>query len=66
VIIINRGIDPSLRFAPLYTDDELKEFIPSIKEIEGMSLETHVMFNNCYRGYAMKSALRLKELFMEP
>jgi uncharacterized protein YecE (DUF72 family) len=63
---LKKGIETSLRFAHFYTDDELKEFIPSIKEIEGMSLDTYVMFNNCYRGYAMKDALRLKELLREP
>ncbi len=59
---LKKGIETSLRYAHLYTDNELKEFIPSIKEIQPISVETYVMFNNCYRGFAMKNALRLKQL----
>jgi uncharacterized protein YecE (DUF72 family) len=59
---LKKGIETSLRFAYLYSDKELKEFVPSIKSVDKAARVTHVMFNNCHGGFAMKNALRLKEL----
>jgi uncharacterized protein YecE (DUF72 family) len=59
---LKRGIETSLRFAYLYSDEELKEFIPSIKSVDKRSRVTYAAFNNCHGGFAMKNALRLKEL----
>lgn len=59
---LKRGIETSLRFAYLYSDEELKEFVPSIKSVDKRAKVTYAMCNNCYGGFAMKNALRLKEL----
>jgi uncharacterized protein YecE (DUF72 family) len=59
---LKKGIETSLRFAYLYSDAELKEFISPIQNMDRMAKTTCVMFNNCYGGFAMKDALRLKEL----
>lgn len=59
---LKKGIETSLRFAYLYSDAELKEFIPPIQNMDRMAKTTCVMFNNCHGGFAMKGALRLKEL----
>ncbi len=59
---LKKGIETSLRYAYLYSDDELKEFIPSIQRVNKRAKVTFAMFNNCHVGFAMKDALRLKEL----
>ena len=59
---LKRGIETSLRFAYLYSDEELKEFIPSIRSVDKRATVTYSMCNNCHGGFAMKNALRLKEL----
>lgn len=57
-----KGIETALRFAYLYSDDELNDFIPSIRTIEESAEETFMMFNNCYRSFAIRNAQRLREL----
>jgi uncharacterized protein YecE (DUF72 family) len=59
---LKKGIETSLRFAYLYTDDELREFIPPIQNINKRTKVTYAMFNNCHGGFAIKDALRLREL----
>lgn len=59
---LKKGIETSLRFAYHYSDDELKEFIPSIHESDKKTEVTHVMFNNCYRASAVRNAQRMREL----
>ncbi|RMF96182.1 MAG: DUF72 domain-containing protein, partial [Candidatus Schekmanbacteria bacterium] len=48
-----------------YSDDELVEWIPKLKELEKNTKETLVYFNNHYRGNAVKNAKRLKKLLQE-
>lgn len=59
---LKKGIETSLRYAYLYSDDELKEFIPSIQRINKRTKITYAMFNNCYGGFAIRDAITLKEL----
>jgi uncharacterized protein YecE (DUF72 family) len=59
---LKRGIETSLRYAYLYSDDELKEFIPSVQEVNKRTKVTYAMFNNCHGSSAIRNALRLKEL----
>lgn len=57
-----KGVPTALRYAYLYSDAELAEFVPAIKEADRQAKETYAMFNNCYRGSAAANALRLKEI----
>lgn len=50
------------RYDYLYTDDELKDWIPKIREMQNDSDDTYVLFNNCHRGQAALNATRLQEL----
>lgn len=59
---LKKGIETSLRFAYLYSDEELKGFVPSIQGVDKKAKVTYAMHNNCHGGFAMKNALRLKEL----
>jgi len=58
---LRKGIETSLRYDYLYSDDELREFIPPVLGLDRRSEKTYVMFNNCNGGSAMKNGMRLKE-----
>jgi uncharacterized protein YecE (DUF72 family) len=57
-----RGIPTAERYAYHYSEEELKEWLPRIRELAAAAKETYVMFNNCYRDYAVNNARRMKEL----
>lgn len=59
---LNKGVETSMRYAYLYSDDELTEFVPHIKTSASRATETYVMFNNCHGGFAMRNAERMKTL----
>lgn len=62
---LKKGIETSLRYAYLYSDAELEEFVPCIEEAGAQSRKTYVMLNNCYAGYAVRNALRMKQLLKD-
>jgi uncharacterized protein YecE (DUF72 family) len=55
----------SVRYDYLYTEEELKQFVPDIKEIADTTSNTLVMFNNCHAGSAVKNALELMRIISE-
>ena len=59
---LKKGVETSLRYAYLYSDDELKEFTPSIRNVDKRAKVTYAMFNNCHGGFAMRNAMKLKEI----
>lgn len=62
---LKRGIETSLRYDYLYSDDELREFVPHIQTSANVTKETYVMFNNCRGGNAMRNAERMKAIIKE-
>jgi uncharacterized protein YecE (DUF72 family) len=50
------------RFGYLYSEDELAEWAPKIRELAGQVEQVHVLMNNCYRNYAQVNAQQLAEL----
>jgi uncharacterized protein YecE (DUF72 family) len=62
---LKKGIATSLRYAYSYSDAELREFVPAVKEADKQAKKTYAMFNNCHRGSATANAARLKELLKE-
>jgi uncharacterized protein YecE (DUF72 family) len=62
---LKKDIETSLRYAYLYSDEELKEFIPHVETSARLSKATYVMFNNCHGGFAMRNAQRMKALIKE-
>jgi uncharacterized protein YecE (DUF72 family) len=59
---VKKGVETSLRYAYLYSDNELKEFTLSIRDVDKKAKVTYAMFNNCHGGFAMRNAMRLKEI----
>jgi uncharacterized protein YecE (DUF72 family) len=50
------------RFRYDYSDKELEEWIPKVEALAAEARETHVVMNNCYENYAVKSARQLAAL----
>lgn len=47
------------RFTYLYSEQELRQWAPRLKELAGQAEETHVLMNNCHRDYAQRNAAQL-------
>jgi len=47
------------RFRYLYSDDELKEWLPRIREAAEEAREMHILMNNCYANYGSTNAREL-------
>ena len=62
---LKKGIATTLRYAYLYGDEELKKFIPALRDSNKKAKVTYAMFNNCHGGFAVKNALRIRELIKE-
>jgi len=45
-----------------YTDEQLKEWVPKLKEVQKKTKETYGMFNNHFHGYAPENCLRIMEM----
>jgi len=60
-----KGVETSLRFAYQYSENELKEFIPSIREAASKAQVTYLMFNNCYKTSAIRNAQMTRKLLKE-
>jgi len=60
-----KWISAAERFAYRYTDGELAEWVPGIRELAATSRETHALMNNCYRDYAVDNGRQLAALLDE-
>jgi len=54
-----------VRYDYLYSEGELKEFVPDIKDISQKTAKTLIFFNNCYSGSAAKNAAQMAKLLMK-
>jgi uncharacterized protein YecE (DUF72 family) len=52
----------SARFRYDYSREELAEWTPKIEQLASETRETHVLMNNCYRDFAIRSARELGDL----
>src|SRR3989338_10534839 len=50
------------RYDYLYTPEELRSFIPGIKNISSITGKAIVMFNNCHAGKSVKNAIDMLNL----
>lgn len=56
--------DSSRRYDYNYSEKELKDFIPLLKELAGQAKKTYAFFNNCHAGQAAKNAEQLARLMI--
>jgi uncharacterized protein YecE (DUF72 family) len=57
-----KNVSASERFRYEYSEAELTEWVPKIKDLSGQARETHVLMNNCYRDFAVNNARQLGDL----
>jgi uncharacterized protein YecE (DUF72 family) len=50
------------RFKYLYSDDELREWVPQVRELARQTRAVHVLFNNNYEDWGMRNARRMAQL----
>jgi uncharacterized protein YecE (DUF72 family) len=50
------------RFRYLYSEHELEEWVPRLRELSARSETTHVLMNNCYQDYAQANGAELARL----
>jgi uncharacterized protein YecE (DUF72 family) len=48
------------RFNYLYSDEELQEWVPRIRELSSRTTQLHVLFNNCYQDKAVRNAQQIR------
>ncbi len=53
------GIPVVERFRYLYSDEELAEWVPRIREAAEQAREMHILMNNCYANYGSTNAREL-------
>lgn len=57
-----KGISAAERFKYEYRQDELAEWVPKIRQLREEAAEVHLLMNNCYADYGVKSARLLASL----
>ncbi len=50
------------RFDYLYSEEELKEWVPPLRRLALETREVHVLMNNCQRDYAVRNARQIASL----
>ena len=63
---VKKGIGPAERFEYLYSEAELRQWLPGIHELSGEAREVHLLFNNCHRDYAVRNAHQMIDLLAAP
>ncbi len=59
------NVPSSVRYDYLYSEKELKEFVPDIQDISKKAAKTFVFFNNCHAGSAAKNAAQMARLLTQ-
>jgi uncharacterized protein YecE (DUF72 family) len=57
-----KGAPPNLRYRYEYSERELEDWVPRIKEMERSALQVHALMNNNYSNYSVKNAQALDRL----
>ena len=50
------------RYDYLYSEEELKDWVPGLRKMEAMAGKAYVLFNNCHEGKAARNSLMMKAL----
>jgi uncharacterized protein YecE (DUF72 family) len=60
-----KDVPPTERFRYDYSDEELQEWVPRVRHLAEGAKETHALFNNCYRDYAVRNAQAFADMVPE-
>jgi len=55
-----KGVSVAERFNYPYKEEELKEWVPRIKELASRTRQLHVLFNNCHQDKAIVNARQVR------
>ena len=55
-----QGIGPAERFCYLYSEEELHEWAPKVRELARKTKQCHVLFNNCHEDKAITNARQIR------
>ncbi|MFQ5880186.1 MAG: DUF72 domain-containing protein [Dehalococcoidia bacterium] len=53
------------RFNYLYSEEELRGLVPTVRRLADEAQQVHVVFNNCYHNYAPTNARQMAELLQQ-
>lgn len=56
------NVPTSERYNYLYSEQELRDFVPSVQEIDEKTDKTYCFFNNCHGGQAAMNAQAMKKM----
>lgn len=59
-----RGVSVHEKFGYDYSSEELEEWTPRIDGLAAQAREVHVLMNNCYQDYAVRSARAMTQLLL--
>ena len=59
-----RGLTPAERFDYLYSEDELREWVPRVEKLAKDAREVHLLMNNCREDKAVAGARQLQLLLL--
>jgi uncharacterized protein YecE (DUF72 family) len=61
-----KGISTAEKFRYLYEPTELRQWVPSLRDLARDAQEVHAVMNNCYSDYAVRNAQDLAGLLRSP
>src|SRR3990170_748859 len=56
-----KGIGAAERFDYLYSEEELEEWLPHVRQLAEGAREVHVLMNNCHNDFAVRNARQLAD-----
>jgi uncharacterized protein YecE (DUF72 family) len=56
------GLTAAERFRYLYSEDELREWVPTVQKLAGEAKQVHILMNNCYEDYGVRNASQMAGL----
>jgi len=56
-----KGIGAAERFDYLYSEEELEEWLPRVRQLAEGAREVHVLMNNCHNDFAVRNARQLAD-----
>jgi uncharacterized protein YecE (DUF72 family) len=59
---MSRSQTAAERFDYLYSEDELREWVPRIQRLAEEAREVHVLMNNCHRDYSVRNAQQIGDM----
>jgi len=55
-----KGVSVAERFNYLYNEEELREWVPRIRELTSKTRQLHILFNNCHQDKAVVNAKQVR------